>query len=219
MKRGKNALKDFELVLKERRAATKFIKDIEIPDEELDTIFSMVKYTPTAFNLQHAFYVVVKDPEVKDRVYEAADKQYKIKMASAAILVLGYMDAHHDTAMINEGLLNLGIISPQEYEQTVNSVVSFYEERGEEFKREEAICNASLSAMTFMLSAKDRGWDTCPMIGFNSEAMCDILNVPDRYVPALLIAIGKEDVSGQRPRGYRKPIGEFISRDSFKVRN
>ncbi|WP_103994422.1 nitroreductase family protein [Paenibacillus sp. UNC499MF] len=208
-------MNDFETVLKERRSATKFIKDIELPDQELDAIFSLVKYSPSAFNLQHAHYVVVKDPAVKERVYEAANKQYKVKMASAAILVLGHMDAHHDAGKINEGLLNLGVINKQEYNQTIEAVTAFYEDRGEAFKRDEAVRNASLSAMTFMLAAKDRGWDTCPMIGFDPDAMREALNIPDRYVPALLITIGKEDVSGQRPRGYRKPVGEFVSRDSF----
>ncbi|MFS0836856.1 nitroreductase family protein [Paenibacillus sp. 1P03SA] len=208
-------MNDFETVLKERRSATKFVKGVELPDPELDAIFSLVKYTPSAFNLQHAHYVVVKDPAVKERVYEAANKQYKVKMASAAILVLGHMDAHHDAGKINEGLLNLGVINKQEYDQTIEAITAFYEDRGEAFKREEAVRNASLSAMTFMLAAKDRGWDTCPMIGFDPDAMREALNIPDRYVPALLITIGKEDVSGQRPRGYRKPVGEFVSRDSF----
>ncbi|EGL19344.1 MULTISPECIES: nitroreductase family protein [unclassified Paenibacillus] len=208
-------MNDFETVLKERRSATKFVQGVELPDQELDAIFSLVKYTPSAFNLQHAHYVVVKDPAVKERVYEAANKQYKVKMASAAILVLGHRDAHHEAGKINEGLLNLGVITKQEYDQTIQAVTAFYEDRGEAFKHDEAIRNASLSAMTFMLAAKDRGWDTCPMIGFDPDAMREALNIPDRYVPALLITIGKEDVSGQRPRGYRKPVGEFVSRDSF----
>ncbi len=38
----------------------------------------------------------------------------------------------------------------------VQDTVSFYENRGEPFKRDEAIRNASLSAMMFMLSAKEK---------------------------------------------------------------
>ncbi|MBH5320434.1 nitroreductase family protein [Paenibacillus sp. GSMTC-2017] len=208
-------MSDFTTVLKERRSATKFQLGVELADAELDAIFQLVKFTPSAFNLQHAHYVVVKDEVVKEKVYEAAYKQYKIKTASAVILVLGNMDAYQEVATINEGLLNLGVLSKQEYDQTVDSVTSFYETRGETFKREEAIRNASLSAMSFMLAAKDRGWDTCPMIGFDPKAMSEVLNVPDRYVPAMLITIGKEDISAQRPRGYRKPVGEFVSRDTF----
>lgn len=97
----------------------------------------------------------------------------------------------------------------------VESVTSFYEGRGELFMRDEAIRNGSLSAQLFMYTAKDRGWDTCPMIGFDAEKVSQILGVPERYVPVMLIAIGKEDTSKMRPRGYRKPVGEFVSFNQF----
>ncbi|MGV2686352.1 nitroreductase family protein, partial [Clostridium perfringens] len=74
-----------------------------------------------------------------------------------------------------------------------------------------AIRNASLSAMLLMMVAKDKGWDTCPMIGFDPAALQKELDIPDAYVPAMLIAIGKEDARKPRPRGYRKPVLEFVS--------
>ncbi|MNC72663.1 putative NAD(P)H nitroreductase MhqN [compost metagenome] len=82
--------------------------------------------------------------------------------------------------------------------------------RGEAFMRDEAIRNASLSAMQLMLIAKDQGWDTCPMIGFDAKALTESLQISDEYEPVLLIAMGKEDTSKPRPRGYRKPVGEFV---------
>ncbi|WP_339159218.1 nitroreductase family protein [Paenibacillus sp. FSL W8-0186] len=202
-------------VLKERRSATKFHPEAKISGQELEEIFSLVKYAPSAFNLQHAHYVVVHDPEKKNKVYEAANKQYKIKTASAAILVLGDLNAYENVRQLNEGMLHLGIINKQELDMTVESVTQFYEERGDSFKRDEAIRNASLSAMLFMLIAKDKGWDTCPMIGFDPEQMRKELNIPDQYVPVMLIALGKEDLSGQRLRGYRKPVGEFVTYNGF----
>lgn len=202
-------------VVKDRRSATKFHSEETISDQELEEIFSLVKYAPSAFNLQHAHYVVVKDPERKNKVYEAANKQYKVKTASAAILVLGDLNAFENVRQMNEGMLHLGIINKQELDMTVESVTQFYEDRGDSFKRDEAIRNASLSAMLLMLVAKDKGWDTCPMIGFDPEQMRRELNIPERYVPVMLIALGKEDVSGQRLRGYRKPVGEFVTYNGF----
>lgn len=208
-------MNDFVSVVTERRSANKFIKGVSIEDKELNEIFDLVKYAPSSFNLQHAHYIVVRDEEMKQKVYEAANKQYKVQTASAVILVLGHMDAHDNAAEINEGLLHLGVINKQEFDHTVESVQQFYEERGEAFKRDEAIRNANLSAMLFMLAAKEKGWDTSPMIGFDPEAMMRTLDVPDRYVPALLIGIGKEDTSNRRVRGYRKPVGEFVSFERF----
>lgn len=183
----------------------------------MEEILNLVKFAPSAFNLQHTHYVVVTDPETKERVYEAAQRQYKVKTASAVILVLGDKEAHQNVGPIHEGLLHLGVMDQREFDHTVSSVQAFYEEGGDSFKRDEAIRNASLSAMLFMLTAKEKGWDTCPMIGFDPEAIRQILNIPDQYVPVMMIAIGKEDVSSQRVRGYRKPVGEFVSYNKFQA--
>ncbi|NEW07394.1 nitroreductase family protein [Paenibacillus sp. SYP-B3998] len=217
MTNNTNELNELNLIslLKARRSANKFHPGVDILDEELDEIFNLVKFAPSAFNLQHAHYVVVKNPDLKNQLYEAANKQYKVQTASAVIVVLGNKDAYKEVGRINEGLLALGVISKQEYDMTVDSVVSFYEGRGDGFKREEAIRNASLSAMLLMLIAKEKGWDTCPMIGFDPEAVRSALNIPESHVPALLITIGREDTSSQRPRGYRKPVREFVSYNSF----
>ncbi|GBF72205.1 nitroreductase family protein [Paenibacillus sp. 598K] len=206
---------EFTDVVRNRRSAAKFIPDTPIRQQELDEMFQLVKFAPSAFNLQHAKYVVVTEPQARERVYEAANRQHKVKTASAAILVLGDTRAYEDAAQINEGLLHLGILNKQEYDLTVESVTGFYLERGETFMREEAIRNASLSAMLFMMIAKDKGWDTCPIIGFDADKMREALQVPEHLVPALLIAIGKEDTNGGRPRGYRKPVGEFVIHNGF----
>ncbi|WP_025684357.1 nitroreductase family protein [Paenibacillus maysiensis] len=202
-------------IIQERRSASKFIPDVTIDAKELEEIFQLVKFAPSAFNLQHAHYIVVQDTDMKQRLHDEASKQYKILTSSAAIVVLGDTEAYTKVAEYNEGFLNLGILSKQEYDSTVESVTQFYRERGPVFQREEAIRNASLSAMQLMLIAKDKGWDTCPMIGFDPEKVQEVLNIPENFVPVMLITLGKEDVSGQRGRGYRKPVGQFVSYNAF----
>ncbi|NIK77135.1 putative NAD(P)H nitroreductase [Paenibacillus castaneae] len=205
----------FTELLKSRRSANKFKTDVAISQQELDELFSLVKFAPSAFNLQHAHYLAVTDEMLKEQVYEAAFKQYKVLTSAAAIVVLGDMEAYRNIGPINEGLLTLGIIDQCEFDETVSSVTAMYEDGGERFKRDEAIRNASLSAMLFMLIAKDKGWDTCPMIGFDPDQLRQALCIPERYVPAMLITLGKEDNSKQRPRGYRKPNGEFVIYDRY----
>lgn len=207
---------EFLDVYKDRRSATKFIPDIQITDKELDEIFNLVKLAPSAFNLQHVHYVVVNDTEGKQKMYEASGKQYKVLTSSAVIVVLGNTHAHQHTAEIYEGMFNLGILSKQEYDQTVSSTIQFYQDRGEIFQKEEAIRNASLSAMALMLIAKEKGWDTCPMIGFDPVQVANELDIPDTHVPVMMITLGKEDTSSQRPRGYRKPVAEFVSYHQFQ---
>lgn len=203
-------MSELDHLIKNRRSAVIFEEGIEISESELEEMFALNKFAPSAFNLQHTHYLVLTEDAQKEKIYEAS-QQYKVKTASAVIVVLGDVHAHHHIRTINEGLLNLGALTPFQYEQESQSVTEFYETRGRFFQREDAIRNASLSAMQFMLIAQDRGWDTCPMIGFDAEELQQSLNIPDHYVPAMLITIGKKSESKQRPRGYRKPIHEYVS--------
>lgn len=201
----------FTELVNERRSASNFLPDNPITKKELDEIFNLVKLGPSAFNLQHTNYVVVSDPEKKQKLKNAANGQYKVESSSAVILVLGDKEAFQQAADIYKGLNLLGIINKQEYDLMVNDTVSFYEERGQEFHRDEAIRNASLSAMLFMLAAKEKGWDTCPMIGFDADKVKEVLDVPAQYEAVLMITIGKEKTASRKPRGYRRPISEFVS--------
>lgn len=200
----------FDQLLMDRRSATNFIEGIEITPQELNEIFALVKTAPSAFNLQHTNYLVVLDKNLKAEVKKAAYGQHKVSTSSAVIIVLGDKKAYKETERIYEGLLMLGILSKQQFDHEVQDVISMYEDRGEEFQRDEAIRNASISSMLFMLTAKSKGWDTCPMIGYDSEKLKEILSISDNHEPVMMITIGKEKVQSRRPRGYRKPVGEFV---------
>ncbi|MEX3747596.1 MULTISPECIES: nitroreductase family protein [Lysinibacillus] len=202
---------EFAKLIDKRRSANNFIEGIKMSEEDIRPILEDVKLAPSAFNLQHANYIVVLDEEKKEKVREAAYGQYKVHSASAVILVLGDKEAYKNTANLNQGMVDLGIINACELENIVHENAKFYEERGEEFMKEEAIRNASLSAMLFMLAAKNRGWDTCPMIGFDQQQMRALFNVPETHEIALMMTIGKEKESSRRLRGYRKPVEEFAT--------
>ena len=202
---------DFIELVNERRSANNFLPDHEITKEDLDEIFQLVKLGPSAYNLQHTNYLVVFDDDKKKQLQQAANGQYKVWSSSATIIVLGDKKAYQQAAQIYKGLELLGIVSKQEYDFMVEDTVSLYENRGPEFQKEEAIRNASLSSMLFMLAAKEKGWDTCPMIGFDSDRVKEILDIEEPDEVVMMITIGKEKVESRRPRGYRKPIGEFVT--------
>ncbi|MFT9846214.1 nitroreductase family protein [Aneurinibacillus sp. REN35] len=202
-----------EEVVKARRSANNFDPTIQISREELEEMFALAKLAPSAYNLQHTHYVVVDDNERKLEVKEAAYRQHKVETASAAIVVLGDTQAYTDAARIYEGMVRLGMMDEQGYKQLVDSIYTAYENK--EFQKEEAIRNASLSAMQFMLIAKSKGWDTCPMIGFDVQKIKQVLHIPERFIPVMMITIGKEKTNHPRPRGYRKPIGEFVHYGAF----
>lgn len=203
-------MNEFLKIVRERRSADKFIENITIPKEDFNDIFRDLSLAPSAFNLQHAKYYVVEDKELNDKVYEAAFKQYKIKTASATIIVTGDKNAYLSASKIYEGSMMLGMIDKTQYDIMIDTIKNLYEGWGESFQHDEAIRNASLSAMQFMLLAKNKDWDTCPMIYFDKDKIIELLNIPENEVPAIMITMGKMDKSSSKIRGYRKPADEFV---------
>lgn len=191
------------------------MEGVEITDEDLNKIFELTKLAPSCFNLQHTRYVVIRDKEKKEKVREAAWGQYKVHTASAVVLVFGDKKAFENVESIYMGMKMLKMIDEYEYQDIITQTRALYTGKGERFQEDEAIRNASLSAMSFMYAAQHYGWDTCPMIGFEEEAMKTVLNAPDNLVPVLMITIGKTDESSIRSRGYRKPVAEFVAYESF----
>lgn len=47
-------MSEFTDLVKGRRSASKFIQGIDIPEQDLNEMFNLVKYAPSAFNLQHS---------------------------------------------------------------------------------------------------------------------------------------------------------------------
>jgi nitroreductase len=79
--------------------------------------------------------------------------------------------------------------------------------------REEAIRNASLAAMQLMLATKANGLDSSPMGGYDVDRFIKAFNIPSRYVPVMLIAIGKAAIPA-RP-STRFPVEKTIVWNGF----
>jgi len=198
-------------IIKTRRSANKFIPGVELDNETIQDLFELMPLVPSCFNLQHTKYHVVVNQEKKLEIFQAAGRQYKIELASGVIIVTGNMDAYKDAERIYNGTLMLGILQQFEYNAVIEQIHGLYESRGQQFMHDEALRNASLSAMQFMLLAKEKGWDTCPMIYFDPQKVGEILSLPENEIPVLMITIGKMDMESDRIRGFRKPVGEILN--------
>jgi len=72
----------------------------------------------------------------------------------------------------------------------VPAIGSFYDGR-EWQQRDEAMRSVGIAAQTIMLAAKAMGYDSCPMIGFDADAVGKLINLPDDHVVGMMIAVGK----------------------------
>jgi putative NAD(P)H nitroreductase len=81
-------------------------------------------------------------------------------------------------------------------------------------QRDEAIRGASLAAMNLMLAAKDLGYGTCPMIGFDPEGVRKEFNIPSHLIPVMMITIGPAKEETQ-PRKMRLSVNEVTTYNGF----
>ncbi|MEX2479665.1 MAG: nitroreductase family protein [Gammaproteobacteria bacterium] len=199
---------EFSAIVANRHSVRQFEPGVVIDDAELRAIFADVILSPSSFNLQHWQFVVVRDEERKRSLRGLAYGQAQVAQCAAAILVCGRLDAHEDAARI---YADAGDEARDKYVPMIEGVY-----RGQTtLQREEAIRSGALAAMSLMYAAKDRGWDSGPMIGFDAAKVSDLLALPEHVVPVMLVVLGKAAGGRQPPRGHRRPLDEVVHLEGF----
>ena len=198
---------EFSEIVARRRSIKTYDSSKTIDREELQHLFVEVALSPSAFNLQHWTFVAVMDPDQKKKLREAAWDQPQVEKCSVALVVCGKLDAFEDVEQIYQE-------TPDEVQAKVVPMVRDFYQGKEQLQRDEAIRGATLAAMTLMLCAKNRGWDTGPMIGFDSEAVSRPVRLTPNFIPVMLVVLGtaRGDI---RPRAYRRPVAEFVRIDAL----
>ncbi|MFQ3585198.1 MAG: nitroreductase family protein, partial [Cyanobacteriota bacterium] len=76
--------------------------------------------------------------------------------------------------------------------------------------RDEAIRSGAMAAMALMIAAQAKGLVSGPMIGFDPEGVKREFNIPDRYVPVMLLPVGYA-APGNWPRKPRLSVNEVLA--------
>lgn len=209
---------NFEELATKRHSAVNFIENVEMTNEDFQQIFELTKLAPSAYNLQFTDYLVITDKAKKERVKELSYHQYKIHTASAVIIVMGNKHSIEMTEAekIYAPQKLLKMMDEVEYDMTMDAIKAYSEglKANPASLKEELARNVGIHAMLFMLSAKYYGFDTCPMHVHNADQLREEFQIPNHLEPIMMITIGKS-VDRVRPRGYRKPVGEFVQFNGY----
>ncbi len=199
---------EFSQLVHQRQSVKSYDPGKNISDGELKELFEDVILSPSSFNLQHWTFIAVRGHETKKQLKDAAWGQQQVEDSPVTLLVCGKLDAHEDAPEI------YAEAPPEIREKMLPLIKNFYTNK-DQLVRDEAIRSASLAAMTLMYSAKARGWDTCPIIGFDPDAVFRILKLTPNYIPVMMMALGFQK-DAPRPRSYRKPVSEVVRLESLE---
>lgn len=168
-----------------RRAIKHYDPSHRMTEEEIKTLLTAALQSPTAFNIQHWRFVTVIDPEVRKQIRAVAWDQAQVTDASLLIVLCADKDAwKKDAARYWKD-------APQPVQDFLVPAIGQYYEGREQVQRDECMRSCGMAGMTIMLAAKAMGYDSCPMDGFDFDAVAKIIKLPEDHVISFMIAVGK----------------------------
>jgi nitroreductase len=144
-----------------------------------------------------------------------AYNQQKVVDAAATFIVLGDLRGYEKLPQILKPMVDGGLMSQAVADGWVKSATSGYG-GDKQFARDEAIRSAAFAAMTLMIAAEAKGLATGPMIGFDPAGVKREFNIPDRYVPVMLLTVGYP-APGNWPRKPRLGVDEVLAFNRGRV--
>ena len=191
-----------------RRAAKAFDPHHRIPEAHLREILRAGALAPTAFNIQHNRLLVVEDPEKRRALREVSWNQPQVTDASALIVVCA------DVQAWQKNPARYWRNTPEEVQKTLVGAIQTYYTGRAQAQRDEALRSTGMAAMNLMLAAKSLGYDSCPMDGFDFEAVAEIIRLPEDHLISMFVAIGR-NTEAPKPRSGPLEDHESVLIDAF----
>ena len=192
-----------------RRSVKHYDPTHRMTEKEIHELIQLAILSPTSFNMQNWRFVVVEDASIRKELRAAAWDQAQVTEASILVIMCADLKAwkNHPERYWSE--------APKTARDTLVPMIAPFYEGKETLQRDEALRSCGIAGQTLMLAAKDMGYDSCPMIGFDPEKVAQIIHLPQDHVIAFMIAVGKA-VKPAWPRPGQLPLSEVLVRDTFK---
>src|SRR5262249_1582386 len=181
-----------------KRRATPSFDGSPVPDAALSIILRAGMEAPSGYNLQPWRFVVVRSPEQKHRLREAAMGQPKVEEAGAVIVVCGDLNAPHgqnlDAVLAEATRHGFSEQQNRKVKETINSVFGKPAGNPMGIAPDYAVWlnrHAMIAFTTMMWMAEVLGYDTAPMEGFFEDKVKSVLGIPESARVIALLAIGK----------------------------
>lgn len=194
--------------IQSRRAIKHYDPAHRMTDAEIRQLMEAALQAPTAFNIQNWRFVTVLDPEVRKQIRAVAWDQAQVTDSSLLIVLCADKDAwKKDAARYWKN-------APQPVQDFLVPAIGQYYEGREQVQRDECMRSCGMAGMTIMLAAKAMGYDSCPMDGFDFDAVAKIIKLPEDHVISFMIAVGKSTQPAW-PKPGQLPYDEVVIRDAF----
>ncbi len=193
----------------QRRSVKHFDAGHKLTKEEETKLLETTIQAPTSFNIQHWRFVILREAELRAKIRtEFGNDQAQITDASLLVLFTA------DVKAWQKDPARYWVNAPKEVADLLVGWMGPFHEGKEDLQRDEAQRSIGMAMQTLMLAAQDMGYQSCPMIGFDSEKVAEIIKLPQDYVMGPMVAIGKGTKEPWAKPG-QLPLDELIVNNSF----
>ena len=191
-----------------RRSVKSFDKNHSMTAQEITKILQLAVLSPTSYNIQNWRFVTVTNQSLKDKLSDLSHGQKQVSEASLVIILCADLRSWGK--------------KPERYWQNipeeartalVKSLTKSYRDKPE-LQRDEAMRSCGMAAQTIMLAARSMGYDTCPMKGFDYDAVGNLIKLPEDHIITMMIVVGKKTKDAS-PRGGQIPLDEIVFENHF----
>jgi nitroreductase len=196
---------EFMRALQFRHACKVFDEARPVSRADLDYVLEAGRLSPSSLGLEPWRFIVVEDRMLRRHLRPACWNQSQITTSSAVIVVVALKaELAPETGYARKMLSRLvasdaGIEEAlQIYHQIVHGDLVVW-----------SIAQCHIAAANMMMAAAVIGLDTCPMGGFEPEAVAEVLRIDrTRLEVALLVALGYR--AQPQPTKHRLPLGQLV---------
>ena len=211
---------EFTATAATRRSVHEY-SDEPIDDSTLDDIFEATTLSPSGYNLQPWEFLALRETETKTALKEVAYGQDHVVDADTAVVILGNTDPMAHADVVFTDWLDKGYIPNEDVRAALLENVEAMAAMPEAERRIWTTRSTSLAAMTLMYAAWEHGIASCPMEGFDADALVDTFDIPAGYEPVMLVTLGHpaDDTADiENERKGRRPIGSVVHYETFEPR-
>lgn len=191
-----------------RRAIKQFDPDHAMTEDEIRKLISLVVLSPTAFNIQHWRFVLVRNRQLRESIRAVSWMQPQITDASMLVIICADLKAWERQPE------RYWHNAPHDVRAGVLAAIEEYYRGREQLQRDEAMRSCGIAAQTMMLAAKAMGYDSCPMDLSDLDEVARLINLPEDHAIAMFVAVGK-GVRDPWPRAGQLPLEQVLLLDRF----
>ncbi|EHS55529.1 nitroreductase family protein [Paenibacillus kribbensis] len=197
----------FADVIHERRSVRHYDKSVRLSHEEIKDLLKEATLAPSSSNSQSWRFLVIETEELKAKLQPIAYNQSQVTEAAAVIAVLGDTEGYKRLDEVFGESVKRGYMEEDTAKAFVERSINAYTSMPEESLHKVIHIDGGIVSQQLMLVARAHGYDTVPMGGYDAAEFKQAFGISERYIPIMLIALGKAAQPGHQTT--RLPIDDI----------